>query len=605
MPGGVDFRVWAPDHERLSVVVDGRGEHALQREPDGHFRGSVDGVGAGARYRFRPGGGDRLYPDPWSRAQPEGPHGPSVVVDPDRYAWTDAGWTGARLAGAVIYELHVGTFTREGTWAAAERELPALADLGVTAIELMPVAEFPGRFGWGYDGVDLFAPHHRYGAPDDMRRFVDRAHAHGVAVLLDVVYNHLGPDGNYLRAFAQSYFSTKYRGEWGDPFDFEGDGRAGARALVVENAAYWIREFHIDGLRLDATQGMFDASEVHVIAEISRRVRSEAGARSVLLIGENEPQQATALLPLKRSGWDLDAVWNDDLHHAAKVALTGRHEAYCSEYRGAPQELVSAAKHGWLYQGQRSHWQKKPRGTSTKGVHPRRFVAYLQNHDQVANSASGARLHETTSAARARAATAMLLLGPWTPMLFMGQERRVDVPFLYFADHEAPLAHAVRQGRGAFLAQFPTIATREMDERLADPAAASTYAACVLDGARDEGWVALHRDLLEVRRTHAAIAAQGDGGFDGAVLGDAAFCWRWRHADDMEERLLLVNLGRTVDLAPAPEPLLAPPGGAAWRVAWSSEDPRYGGCGTPPLRPDEDGFHLHGESAVLLRPERT
>ena len=604
LAGGVHFRVWAPACRQVDVRVESGTPalHPLAPEGSGWFSGFVPALREGARYRYRLDGGDG-FPDPASRFQPEGPHGPSQVVDPSRFRWSDSGWTGLRPEGQVFYELHVGTFTPEGTWEAAARELHALAGLGVTAIELLPVADFPGAFGWGYDGVDLYAPTRLYGGPDDLRRFVDRAHAHGLGVMLDVVYNHLGPDGCFLRAFSPEYFSTRYVGEWGDPLNLDGEGSGPVRTFVVENAAYWISEFHLDGLRLDATQGIFDASEPHVLAELARRCREAAAGRGILLVAENEPQDAALLRPEPERGRGLDMAWNDDFHHAAVVALTGRREAYYTDYRGSPQELVSAAKHGYLFQGQRYRWQGKRRGTPTRGIPLRAFVAYLENHDQVANSAHGERLHARTSPGRWRAMTALLLLGPWTPLLFQGEEHASTVPFLFFADHGGELARTVRAGRFAFCRQFPSIAGLDMRDRLADPGDPATFASCKLrreDRPAAHAAFALHRDLLELRRTDPVLRAQGAAGLDGAVLAPEAFCLRWVGPGG-RDRLLVVNLGPDLDLSSAAEPLIAPPDRAGWSLSWSSEDPRYGGGGTATVDAERD-LRVPGHAALLLAP---
>ena len=600
---GIHFRVWAPRARRVDVVLEsGAFALSLEPEPDGYHGGLVEAASVGTRYRFRLDAG-AVLPDPASRCQPEGPHGPSCVVDPTTFQWTDGGWRGIRLEGQVIYEMHVGTFTPEGTWQAAARELQELARVGITVIELMPVADFPGRFGWGYDGVNLFAPTRLYGRPDDFRSFVNQAHAFGLGVILDVVYNHLGPDGNYLKEFSEHYFTDRYANEWGEAINFDGEHAGPVRDFFLSNAEYWIEEYHLDGLRLDATQQIFDASPEHILAALARRVRAAAGGRATLLVAENEPQDVRIVKPLEAGGYGLDAVWNDDFHHTAVVALTGMNAAYYSDYLGRPQEFVSAMKWGYLYQGQRYRWQQKRRGTPTFGLSPAKFVTFIQNHDQIANSARGHRRHLLTSPGRYKAMTALMLLGPGTPMLFQGQEFAASAPFLYFADHKPDLARQVRRGRADFLHQFPALAAPEMQAALPDPADIATFEKSKLDlseRTRNAEMYALHVDLLTIRREDPVLAAQRRGGLDGAVLALEAFVVRY-FGGEQGDRLLLVNLGRELSVDPAPEPLLAAPTGAHWKVQWSSEDPRYGGFGTPPVEGDA-GWHLPGESAIVMRP---
>jgi maltooligosyltrehalose trehalohydrolase len=599
-PGGVHFRVWAPDRDRVDAVLEGGSPVPLESEGDGHFSGWVAGAGAGTLYRYRLDGTDGPFPDPISRFQPDGPHGPSRVVDPAAFAWTDVAWRGVPRSRTVLYELHVGTFTPEGTWAAAMEHLPRLAGLGVTAIEMMPVAEFSGRFGWGYDGVDFFAPTRLYGEPDDLRRFVDRAHALGLAVILDVVYNHAGPDGNYLKAYAAAYFTDRYENEWGEAVNFDGPDSGPVRAFVLANARYWIEEFHLDGLRLDAIQQIFDRSSPGIVAEIARTVRAAAGGRETFVVGENEPQD-TGLL---RGDGALDALWNDDFHHSARVALTGRREAYYTDYPGQPQEFVSAAKWGFLFAGQTSSWQGKRRGRAMFDLSPARLVCFLENHDQLANSARGWRLDRLAAPSRLRAMTAYLLLIPAIPMLFQGQEFAASAPFHYFADHETALAEAVRRGRAEFLAQFPSIARTSLKADLPDPADEETFRACRLDHREwtaHAPWVALHRDLLALRRDDPAFAGAGERRPDGAVLGPACFVLRFFAGEPGGDRLLFVNLGADLTLAPAPEPLLAAPTARGWRTLWASEDPRYGGLGLGPVERRSDWL-VPGGSAIVLAP---
>jgi maltooligosyltrehalose trehalohydrolase len=604
-PDGTHFRVWAPNGRRVTLVLEDADQPPvpLAAQADGYFAALAPGVGDGARYRYRLDDDPNLYPDPASRFQPQGPFGPSQVVDPGRFAWTDAGWAGRELKGQVIYEMHVATFTPEGTWRAAARELRELAAAGITVIEVLPVADFPGRFGWGYDGVNLFAPTRLYGTPDDFRHFVDQAHHHGVAVILDVVYNHLGPTGNFLPHFSSTYFSTKHHSDWGAAPNFDGEGCGPVREFVLANAGYWIDEFHLDGLRLDATQQLFDDGPTHILAEVGRRVRDAAKGRATIVVAENEPQDARLVRPAEAGGYGLDALWNDDFHHSAVVALTGRIEAYYTDHLGTPQEFVSAAKWGFLYQGQHYTWQKQRRGHSSLDLWPARLVNFIENHDQLANSGQGLRVHQRTSPGRYRAMTALFLLLPGTPMLFQGQEFAASSPFFYFADHEGELARQVAQGRTTFLAQFRTLAEPAGLSQVPDPADPTTFERSKLNLAERQAHrpqYDLHKDLLRLRRDDAAFRAQQRRGVDGAVLGPDAFVLRY-FVEGGSDRLLVVNLGRDLHFSPAPEPLLAPPEGGAWQTLWTSEDARYGGCGTPPLDTD-DGWRIPGETAVVLHP---
>jgi maltooligosyltrehalose trehalohydrolase len=602
--GGVDFRIWAPRRKRVDIVLEGgAGEgttHPCTAQDRGYFAARVRSARTGTLYRIRLDGGSELYPDPASRAQPSGPHGPSQVVDPTTFVWSDSAWKGVERARQVIYEMHVGTFTGPGTWAAAMEQLPELAALGISVVEMMPIGGFPGRFGWGYDGVNLFAPTHLYGEPDDLRRFVDRAHAAGMGVILDVVYNHFGPDGNYLPQFSDTYFDAQRKTDWGSTINYDGKGSGPVREYVLANAHYWVDEFHFDGLRLDATQDIHDSSPDHVIAALARSARAAAPSRRTLLVAENEPQSARLARPAERGGDGLDALWNDDFHHTALVALTGHGEAYYTDYGGTPQEFVSSLKRGFLYQGQYYGWQKKARGSAALDLSPQQFVSYLENHDQVANTAFGERLHLKANRSRHRALVTLVLLGPSTPLLFQGEEFASSSPFLYFADHQPELAASVRQGRHEFLAQFPSMAAPEVVALLAAPEELATFQRCKLDFAERKTHAttyAFYRDALALRHRDSVFTQPA--AVDGAVLGATAFVIRLFGAQG-DDRLILVNLGPDAHLARAPEPLLAPPEERRWELLFSSEDPRYGGAGTPPLE-REGKRHLFGEAAVVLR----
>lgn len=598
---GTEFRIWAPEHKRVDVIAGSR-SFPLTAEGTGYYSGQVAELRAGDTYQYCLSGDKQLLPDPASRFQPEGPHGPSEIVDPAAFRWTDKNWPGVPMQRAVVYELHIGTFTPEGTWRSAAQHLPHLHDIGVTVIEVMPVADFSGSYGWGYDGVNLFAPTRLYGTPDDMRAFVDQAHAHGIAVILDVVYNHLGADGNYLGQFARDYFSTKYTTDWGDALNFDGPNNEPVREYFIANAAYWIREFHLDGLRLDATQNIYDDSSTHILAEVTRAVREAAPGRTTLVIAENEPQHTKLVRCPARGGYGMDGLWNDDFHHSAVVALTGHNDAYYTDYLGNAQEFVAAAKHGYLYQGQWYKWQKHRRGTSTRGIAPCSFVTFIENHDQIANSAHGTRMNRHSSPGLLRAMTALMLTGPGTPMLFQGQEFASGKPFYYFADVPRDLAQLVRKGRKEFMMQWRTVRSREMIACLQDPCAKQTFEASKLDWSdaeRNRQTLDLHRDLLRIRREDPVFSSWMRGEYDAAVLTPRAFVIR-AFSDHDGDRLLIVNLDRDLHLDPAPEPLLAPEEDRWWEVLLSTEDPKYGGCGTAIPDTDEN-WRIPGNAALLLK----
>lgn len=607
--GGVHFRVWAPASAGVSILLaenanmDGAEVYPLEAEGDGYYSEFLPEARTGQCYQFKLSTG--AFPDPASRFQPIGPHGPSQIVDPSSFDWTDADWSGVSRERNVIYELHIGTFTPEGNWAAAIERLPYLAELGVTLLEIMPVADFPGEFGWGYDGVNLFAPTRLYGSPDDFRRFVDRAHRLGMGVILDVVYNHFGPDGCYLRDFSPNYFSTRYKNEWGEPINFDGEESGPVREYFIANAAYWIREFHLDGLRFDATQQIFDASSEPIIGVISRAARKAAGNRQIFLVGENEPQDARLVCDERSGG--LDALWNDDFHHSAIVSLTGRSEAYYTDYHGRPQEFIAAAKWGFLFQGQRYRWQKQPRGRPALMCKPWQFVHFIENHDQVANSLGSKRPSAHASPAHLRAMTGLVLLMPGTPMLFQGQEFGATTPFHYFAHHGGELARMVSKGRQEFVCQFPSMAAALKVERLPAADARETFDASKLDwtcmerGAHRQA-LAMHRELIRIRNEDPVLAEIEHGTYDGAVLSADAFLLRY-FSEEHGDRLLLVNFGGMLRLDPAPEPLLAPPCAGDWKLVWSSEDPAYGGGGTPALNWREDNWILPPRAALFLTEE--
>jgi len=615
-PNQTHFRVWAPKAQDVDLVLEESAEknanrsfQPLERQDGGYFSGNAN-VGAGTLYRFRVNKAEHFHPDPASRFQPHGPHGSSCVVDPTQFAWTDSKWRGVTMKGHIIYEMHIGTFTKAGTWQAAAEQLAELAKIGITVVEMMPIADFPGDFGWGYDGVDLFAPSHLYGTPEDLRSFIDRAHSLGLAVILDVVYNHFGPDGNYIRTFSEDYFTARYeKNDWGESINFDGPNSGPVREFFITNGRYWIEEFHFDGFRFDATQEVKDTSDEYIIGAIGRAAREAARPREIILIAENERQEAKLIRPRQKGGDDLDAVWNDDFHHSAVVALTGKREAYYNDYLGTPQELISAAKYGYLFQGQPYLWQEAPRGTPTFGAPPQAFVAFIENHDQVSNTAQGERLRFQTSPGRYRAMTGLLLLGPWTPLLFQGQEFGASTPFIFFTDvGDGSMREGIRKGRFEFLAQFPSLATQEVQELLPIPSDPTVFVRSKLDFSerqKNKEFYDLLVDLIRLRREDSRFREQEQNGIDGAILGPASFVLRYFSEDNRDDRLLVVNFGENRELTPAPEPLLAPPLGLEWETLWSSESARYGGSGTADVA-TQTKWTLPAEATVALRlvPEK-
>jgi len=602
------FRVWAPRVRELEVVLenparDGRKCYALSAEPGGYFAGMTN-AGVGARYWFRINGAENLYPDPAARFQPDGPHGCSCIVDPTRFQWNDAKWPGLKLKGQIIYEMHIGTFTKEGTWRAAAEQLPELVRIGVTVIEMMPVAEFPGRFGWGYDGVDLFAPSHLYGTPDDLRGFVDRAHSLGVGVILDVVYNHFGPDGNYLGAYSDDYLLRGKGHEWGDVINFDGPNSGPVREFFITNGRYWIEEYHFDGFRFDAIHAIRDGGEEYIIGAVGRAMREAAGSRSIILIAENDLQESKMRRPQNEGGDGLDGMYNDDFHHSAIVALTGKNVGYFSDYAGKPQEFISAAKYGFLYQGQALSWRRVLRGSPTFGIPAEAFVCFIENHDQIANTGIGERSRLQTSPGRYRAITALLLLGPWTPLLFQGEEFGASSPFLYFADvGDASVRDGTRRGRAKLLAPFLSLTEDETSRSLPAPDDPAAFSRCKLDFSEREKnreLYNLHIDLLKLRRDDSRFRLQSSGGIDGAVLAPASFVIRY-FSERNDDRLLIVNFGERHVLHPSSEPLLAPPPGCRWETIWTSDSQRYGGTDSTAVSAPGQ-WVLATESTVVLGP---
>jgi len=596
--GGAQFTVWAPDARTVDVVVAQPGLHVtrgLSRATNGCFSGSVPGVAAGALYRFRLDG-DRQYPDPASRFQPEGIHGPSMFVDPTMFAWTDDGWNGISRDDLTIYELHVGTFTREGTFAGVESRLDYLASLGIAAIELMPVAEAAGSRNWGYDGVDLFAPSHHYGTPDELRRLVNAAHRRGLAVILDVVYNHVGPDGAYLSTFSRQYFTDRHPSPWGAGVNLDGDGSEQVRAFLIDNALHWIHEYHVDGLRLDATHALVDDGDRHFLAELVNRVRASA-TRPVVLIAEDERNLVTLVDDPPR-GYGLDGVWADDFHHHVRRALAGDAEGYYADFTGAAADLAATLGHGWFYTGQPTRRTGEPRGTDPSAVDPRRMIICIQNHDQIGNRAFGDRLHHTIDLAAYRAASALLLLAPETPLLFMGQEWAATSPFQFFTDHKPELGATITDGRRREFADFSEFADPAARSRIPDPQALETFEASRL--VWEETSVAPHAAILRLYRALLALRREMRRSNPTAAVAVSAVDDR-TVAIARSAHLVVVRMtgAGTVAL----ETLAA--GTAGYSVVLTTEDGAFGGEGcVPHLADNGRAIEFAGPAAIVLKRTR-
>ena len=520
---GTRFRLWAPAAPQVELEIEANGRrtrHAMRADGNGWFELVERGIGAGARYAFVVNG--HTVPDPVSRCNPDDVHRPSMVVDPCAYAWDDAQWSGRRWEEAVVYELHVGTFTRAGTFAGALERLDDLRDLGVTAIELMPLADFPGRRNWGYDGVLPFAPDASYGTPDDLKRLIDGAHRRGLMVLLDVVYNHFGPEGNYLHAYAPQFFTDRHHTPWGAAINFDGPDSRVVRDFYVHNALYWIEEFHLDGLRLDAVHAIVDDSPVHIVSEIAAAVRRESGARHVHIVLENDANEARYLArDAQGRAVIADAQWNDDLHHAIHVLTTGEVDGYYADYAERPLErLGRCLAEGFAYQGEPSAFRGgAKRGEPSAQLPPSAFVSCTQTHDQIGNRACGERISELAPQAALQQSVAMVLLAPAVPMLFMGEEFASSSPFLFFCDFGPELAAAVTRGRREEFSRFEWFRDPVRQASIPDPNAEETFRASVLDW--DEvtqpahvGWRDLYRSLLAKRAAEIVprLAGTATGG---------------------------------------------------------------------------------------------
>jgi len=507
----VEFRVWAPNLTSLAVRVMGGNEGEpsrtipMRQSSDSEFVATVPQVGAGADYVYVLDG-ERERPDPVSRWQPGGVHAPSRVVDPASFRWSDQGWSGIPLRDFIIYELHTGTFTREGTFESMIPRLPYLRDLGITAIEIMPVAEVPGNRNWGYDGASLYAPQSSYGGPTGLKKLVDACHQHGLAVVLDVVYNHLGPEGNYLPEFAPCFTDTHHT-PWGKAINFDGPESDGVRRFIIDNALYWLTEYHVDALRLDAIHGIYDFGARHILDELSQAFQDQARRlqRQAWLIAESDLEDVRIINPRAKGGYAFDAQWHDDFHHALYALLTGQREGFLMDF-GAVANLSKSVTEGFVFDWKYSHYRRRHYGSSSKDRPGEQFVGFIQNHDQVANTSRGKRLSSLVSSGQQKLAAVLTLSSPFLPLLFMGEEYGETAPFLYFTSFDDPgLAAAVTAGRKKELGSHYS------ESEFADPQALGTFEHCKLDWSKTEvsphaEILRLYRDLISLRRRHLSLA---------------------------------------------------------------------------------------------------
>jgi malto-oligosyltrehalose trehalohydrolase len=585
--GTTRFRLWAPACDSVQLALEGApAPFAMSHLGGGWHELRTGSAGARSRYRFVLPDGMRV-PDPASRFQPEDAHGPSEVVDPGAYEWQVPGWRGRAWSEAVIYELHIGTFTPEGSFRAAISRLEHLAALGVTAIEIMPVADFPGARSWGYDGVLFYAPDSAYGRPEDLKALVDAAHALDIMVLLDVVYNHFGPDGNYLPLYAPDFFTDRHQTPWGAAVNYDGEASTPVREFVIQNAVYWVNEFRMDGLRLDAVHAIIDESPRHLLDELSERVRAAASGREVHLVLENEHNEARRLSRSSAGSPEAcTAQWNDDVHHVLHVAATRERTGYYADYAGDDEKLGRALAEGFAFQGETMPFSGRPRGEPSAHLPPTAFVAFIQNHDQVGNRAFGERLSALTDVAALKAAVAVYLLLPQVPMLFMGEEWNAGEAFPFFCDFPGELGEAVTQGRRREFAAFPEFQSAESRDRIPDPQAENTFLSAKLDWTALErpehrDWLEWYQALLAVRRREIVpMLAEIASGGRYEVLGSGAVTVRWRCA--ARDLVLLANLSAERGPAQTPNKLRRviwlegeadmPGSVGPWTVQWSIDE---------------------------------
>jgi maltooligosyltrehalose trehalohydrolase len=584
---GVTYRIWAPDHDKIRVEVDRRdGNHeslAMKKEADGYHLSHDPKGAAGDRYGYRLPSG-QVFPDPASRAQDGDVHGRSLVVDPRNYTWKDAAWQRPAYRDLVVYELHIGAFTPEGTFRAAIEKLPHLVELGVNAIELMPIGDFPGRRNWGYDGVLIYAPAHCYGSPDDLRALVDAAHAAGLAVLLDVVYNHFGPDGNYLAAYCGHFYCKRHHTPWGEGFNFDGKDSKAVREFFLGNPEYWMDEFHIDGFRFDATHEIKDDSASHILKELAAVVHDRGG----YAIAEDARNEAAMIDPVV---YGFDGVWADDFHHTLRVSQTGESYSYFGDFSGTLDEIFTTLGKGWFYSGQLAKNYGGPRGTDGSLLPPEKFVCSISNHDQTGNRALGERINHLVSPASYRALSALLCLSPFTPMLFMGQEWNTSTPFLFFSDHNDDLGRKITEGRKKEFAAFPEFAGGKT-RQVPDPQAITTFESSKLNWEEVSETahlqcLRLYRECLSLRKRTDALRPTGRDTWTVVVWGKViAIVFE---VSPKERYVLIFNVSGANEVQLPEE--------NQWQIVLSSDFERFGGS----RREDQESLTtLHFKEAETI-----
>ena len=588
IPGnGVQFNVWAPCAKRVRVRLTSDGvtsERELARRDGGVFESLITEASVGSEYGYLLDETDKALPDPVSRWQPDGVHGLSRVVDPNAFRWSDQEWRGVAMRDLAIYEIHVGTFTRDGTFTAIIPYLRGLRrDLGVSAIEIMPVAQFPGSRNWGYDGVDLYAVQNSYGGPDGLKALVNAAHAEDLAVILDVVYNHIGPEGNYLPCYGP-YFTEKYKTPWGPALNYDDAESDEVRRYVVDNACYWVAEYHVDGLRLDAVHGIFDFSATHLLQEIADAVH-ELGVqlgRRALVIAESDLNDPKLIRSLDEFGYGLDAQWSDDFHHAVHALLTKEQSGYYADY-GAIDHLAASLREPFVYDGGHSRHRRRRHGTSSHGLPRERFVVAIQNHDQVGNRAKGDRLSTVLMPEQLRLAAALLLLSPYVPLIFMGEEYGETNPFQYFVSHGDPmLIEAVRGGRRKEFESFG------WGNEVPDPQSEDTLRTSVLDHSREAdvqhaALFSLYRDLLTLRDEEPMLRPDGSTVTVSEVAGCIMLLRSPKDHEARQEKLLAV-----FNCSHEAQPMSLPDERGEWTIRLTTDAKGYGGEGRLVLSAEAD-----------------